>query len=230
MSGPIHPNGVCILVTEDGTIISSKLTDHFVSDQWYNNIDSSNNQNICLIDRCQFPLFDNILMSQSIKRSMCIQNAGGASNISEALSMYYMQHALGVTQFVPEMEIDYWVQSKMCDYLMCYHNENIGVSVTRAMTYPRDKPFTYEHATILLNKKLNGLIIARNCVNSRHRFFKSILHIWCVTEEAANNCELVYNNTYRNQETYSNIQIICTVSHNQYIYTNRPHTHRLIRD
>lgn len=209
----------CFNMYMDGTIITSVISDQFITRQWYNDII----EYLCTIDYCHFPSFTSIDLSETPRRSLKIQNAGGSSNISEALSIQYMHYLLGVKEFVPECEVDYWIEYKMCDYIMKYQDANIGVSVTRAMTYPFDKEFTYDHAMCLLNKKLNGLIIARNAVNPRHRFYKSILHVWCMNQIAAQNIEKAYMTFHQNdnKKVYSTIYVICTVSKNQYIFTNR---------
>jgi hypothetical protein len=205
---------------DDGTIVTSDSCDRLLAKAWCTN----DRAYLCTIDVCNLVPFDKINFSPTPQRSMEIQNAGGSSEISEALSMYYMEHQFGATGFIPEKEVDYWIEYKMCDYIMRLQRANIGVSVTRAVSYPFSHEFTAQQATALLNKKLNGLIIARNAVNLRHQFFKSILHIWCATPNAAINIkqayqDLVQQDVYR---TYSNIYVICTICQENYIYTNHP--------
>lgn len=220
---PIFCENVIVSLTHgqmyhDGTMITSDYCEHLLARSWFH----MDRDYLCTVDICNLTPFQTIQFSETPLRSMHIQNAGGSSEISEALSMYYMEHQFGAVQFVPEKEVDYWIDYKMCDYLMTLNQANIGVSVTRAVTYPFDQPFTDQLATTLLDKKLNGLIIARNAVNLRHQFFKSILHIWCYTALAATNLKKAYYRLINNDQdqTYSNIYVICTICQQKYIYTN----------
>jgi len=221
----IGKNCLSLIVTDaeiydDATIITSNFCDRLTAKSWFR----TSLEYLCTIDLCRLASFKNIKFSQSQVRSMHIQNAGGSSEISEALSMYYMEHQLGAHGFIPEKEVDYWIEYKMCDYIMVINRVNVGVSVTRAVVYPFDNTFTYQHAVSLLHKKLNGLIIARNSVNLRHRFFKSILHIWCYTPLAAINIKRAYNDLRHRDvdQTYTDIYVICTICQEKYIYTNHP--------
>lgn len=177
---------------------------------------------LCTIDLCLLPPFDKIDLAETPKRSLTIPNAGGSSEISEALSMQYMHDRFGANEFIPEKEVDYWIEYKMCDYIMVVNGVNVGVSVTRAVSYPFTNEFSYVQAASLLNKKLNGLIIARNAVNERHQFFMSILHIWCHTALAAQNLRKAYDYmiNHDTDKVYNNIYIICTICPVMYIYTN----------
>jgi hypothetical protein len=149
---------------------------------------------------------------------MVLPNAGGNSSISEALSMQYMFQKYGTCHFVAEMEIEYWILGKMCDYLLVLKDENIGVSVTRAVKYPFDIEFTYEDAEMLLHRKLFGLISARNCVSDKHAFYRSILHVWCLSYNTASYVKTAFEQL---DNTYDNISVICTICTSMYVYTNR---------
>lgn len=202
----------------DGTIIVININDLFIGRKWFRvDIDY-----LCTIDVCILPSFEKIHFSDTPLRSMHIENAGGASEISEALSMQYMENMFNATGFVPEKEVDYWIEYKMCDYIMRVNDQNIGVSVTRAVTYPFDNEFTYEHAMKLLDKKLFGLIVAQESVNTKHQFFKSILHIWCYSTTSAQNIKKAHDELRLKDIslTYDNIYVICSICHDKYIYTN----------
>lgn len=118
-------------------------------------------------------------------RSLTVENAGGKSEVSEALSMQYFHERFGASQFLLEREVEYWCVYKMVDFVCTIAKTRIGVSVTRAMGFPTPDHFDAESALHLLRKKLYGLIVARNAVDKKHRFFKSILHIFCQTPHIA---------------------------------------------
>lgn len=128
---------------------------------------------------------DNPITHPDAVRSLSVENAGGKSEVSEALSMQYFYERFGAGQFLLEREVEYWCEYKMVDFVCTIAETRIGVSVTRAMGYPTPEHFDAEAALHLLRKKLYGLIVARNAVDKKHRFFKSILHIFCQTTPIA---------------------------------------------
>ena len=204
-------------IFNDGSIILSSYQDNLITHNWKF---KKNLLYTFSIDICLFPEFNSINFIPQAKHSMEIQNAGGSSEKSEALSMQYMSNMFGAKNFIPEMEVSYWIEYKICDFLMQIKNENIGVSVTRAFNYPFNSEFTYEKALWLLNKKLYGLIIARNCISKKHKFFRSILHIWCLNMQTANTLKKAFNEIIINdtEKTYSSVYIICSICDQHCIY------------
>jgi len=180
-------------------------------------------------DMCQFPVFDKIQFPRSIKKIFDVSNAGGNSELSEALSMYYMKLRFCAKNFISEMEIEYIPhklnsgnRTQMCDYKMIVNNSNIGVSVTRAIMYPINKNISPEFAKCLLWKKLLGMVIAKRSVTPKYNFDLSIIHIWCRHAEDINiinqtYCEIAYNDIYN---LFSGIYIICSLCHSEFIYSN----------
>jgi len=154
-------------------------------------------------------------------RSMYIENAGGKSVLSEALSMQYFNQILKANNFILEMEIDYWVKWKMIDYICEINNKRIGVSVTRAMGYPDESSFTEEDAKYLLNKKINGLVLSRNCITKKHCFNKSVLHVWCQSSRIAKILKKIFmlSNNYDLPE--DSLIILLTISENDFIYSDK---------
>lgn len=217
---PIKSTNVTNLY-DDGTTIISQIKDQAIVRKWK---ESSSVTYLLTIDSCTFPNFDQIAFIDTPRRSLSIKNAGGSSEISEALSMQYMYYRFNASRFIPEMEVDYWIESKICDYLMRCNNENFGVSVTRAVSYPFTQEFSYDSAFALLNKKLYGLIVARNSISDKHMFHRSILHIWCMTAHTAHNIRKAYDEIVRQDinRTYDNVFVICTVCPHVYIYNNHP--------
>jgi len=177
------------------------------------------------MDRCEMPDFEDIRFTEAAQRSMQIPNAGGSSNISEALSMEYLKSRFDVVDFIPEMEVQYWIDACLCDFLMVLRDENVGVSVTRAVSYPFEDEFTMEHARQLLNKKLYKLLVARNAISEDQNFDRSILHVWCYSEQTAENIRRAHEEmkTLDADRTYDCVHVMCTVCNKMYIYTNKTH-------
>lgn len=133
----------------------------------------------------KYVLNDYMVVCDEGKRSISIENAGGKSDISEMYSIDYFNQKYGATGFILEKEVDYWINYKMVDFICTINGEKVGVSVTRAMGYPTSDKFTKDSAYALLHKKIYGLIVARDSVNDPQSFYKSILHIWCQSENIA---------------------------------------------
>ena len=182
-----------------------------------------------IVDSCTVPEFELIqpLLHQDAQRSLEIPNAGGSSDISEALSMQYMFHMHGATSFVAEMEVPYWLEYKICDYLMKVRGreEYVGVSVTRAVPFPFYEPYTIERARELLQRKLYGLIVAQECVREDFGFSRCILHVWCSSKQAATQILLAHQEIVESGTdeslTYDDVELICTVCTSRYLYTNK---------
>lgn len=146
------------------------------------------------MDEIQFTgSIDCTTLSDSAKKSLLVDNAGGKSAVSEAFSIYYFGWIRGATDFVFEKEVDYWISYKMVDFICTVKGKRVGVSVTRAMGFPSPNYFGYDDAVILLRKKLFGLIVARDCVMTKHSFSCSVLHVWCQTEAIANHVRDAYS-------------------------------------
>lgn len=164
-------------------------------------------------------------MCDDARRSLASPNAGGKSALSEMLSMQYMHQVYGAEDTLIEMEVEYWLEYKMVDYVCSVKGVRVGVSVTRAMTYPNPSKFHIDHARTLLNKKLYGLIVARNSVTQRHTFFKSVLHVWCQTQRIANLVKEAYEEMDVSDyglDIRGEVILLLTVCDESYIYTDRP--------
>lgn len=151
-------------------------------------------------------------------------NAGGKSVNSEAFSTNILNEIYGVSDIIPEMEVEYiWYNYKRCDYLCTIYGNRVGVSVTRAMAYPNPSYFTLDDAERLLKKKINGLLVAREGVCTKYDFKKCILHIWCQSEGIAKIIQDYYNTL--DYETRDDIIIMLTVteqsSSSQFIYYDK---------
>lgn len=157
-------------------------------------------------------------------RSVTIDNAGGKSVVSEMMSIHYFSRVFGSSATLLEMEIEYWAKYKMVDFITTVDNNRIGVSVTRAMGFPSPDDFENIDAERLINKKLFGLIVARNAVQKKHRFFRSVLHVWCQTERIASLINKAYNNIQNKDygmDIRGNVAVILTVCPEKSLYNDK---------
>jgi len=162
------------------------------------------------------------LMCTGAKRSLEIVNAGGKSEYSEALSMQYFHERFRAKKYIPEMEVRYCVNYKMCDYICSIKGTRVGVSVTRAMGFPTSARFTSTMAYCLLQKKLRGLVISRRGVCEEQSFHTSILHVFCQDEKVVEIIKNVYPLFLDEDtsDTMKDIIVILTICEQKYIYTN----------
>jgi hypothetical protein len=149
-----------------------------------------------------------------------IPNAGGSSDISEALSMQYMYNRFGAADFIAEMDVPYWIDAKKCDFMMTVGSEWIGVSVTRAIPYPFNQDYTLERATELLKRKLYGLVVAKEAIMEEYGFSKSVLHIWCYNAKCAKMIQKAHA-LLITEDSYDQVHVICTINSCPFIYTNK---------
>lgn len=130
------------------------------------------------------------LLCADAKRVLESENAGGASIISEALSVELLARAFGARLLKIEIEIVYWPShGSITDFLIELSGAPIGVSVTRALTGP-GRAFDVDTAEHLLRKKLQGVIASTQ--NSCGQWAKQILHVWAPTAVAADAIERAY--------------------------------------
>lgn len=171
-----------------------------------------------LVDLYITPSLSKLEISPDASRSLTVENAGGKSALSEMLSIDYFSRVFGAAKVALEMEVEYWIDYKMVDYVCSIEETRVGVSVTRAMGFPTPSDFTPEQAEILVGKKLNGLIIARNAVTKKHRFFRSVLHVWCQNTSIGRMVRDAYSAMEATLEIKGVMLLLITICDNPEIY------------
>lgn len=172
-------------------------------------------------DICSFCEYEQLQICRKIRKLLYVPNAGGSSELSEILSMYYMKIKFHASHFIPETKVEYLCESKICDYLMTIGKKNIGVSVTRAYCPFFNKlPETFVKS--LLYKKLIGIVVAKKYVVNANKFDLSIIHIWCKTVDDAKIINQIYKKIICDDvyNLFKQIYIICSISTTNFIYTN----------
>jgi hypothetical protein len=205
----------------DGTLIQYSQDDQPYFDQWLN---TRTMAYFLVQETCLLPTFDKLQLTDSIKVFLNVNNAGGSSEISEIVSMYYMQKRYGATHFIPEMSVQYDTESKICDYLMNINGYKIGVSVTRAILYPFERPINETFTTSLLYRKMTGILLAKRSVAPEHAFHHSMIHIWCRSQSDIDMIKTSYQKIIDQDyyDLYKGIYIFCSLCVTDFIYTNKP--------
>ncbi len=117
-------------------------------------------------------------LTEAGKRMVCTPNAGGSSLLSEVFSIEVLARCELATMLATETEVVYDpAGSKKTDILVEMDGVKIGVSVTRAVGFPFDAPYTVEQAKGLLEKKLAAINESSANVVAAQKWEKQILHV-----------------------------------------------------
>lgn len=104
--------------------------------------------------------------------------AGGSSGLSEAFAFEVLSRCEGASLVKSETEIVYDpVTSKKTDILVEIDGHKIGVSVTRAVGFPRDAPYTVDNALPLIQRKFGDILESSANVVAGDAWVKQVLHV-----------------------------------------------------
>jgi len=104
-------------------------------------------------------------------------NAGGSSLESEIFSLEVLTRCEGASLVKTETEVIYDVSGSITDILVEIDGMKVGVSVTRAVGFPRDAVYTEATASALLTRKLTDIQESSANVSAGDRWVKQILHV-----------------------------------------------------
>ena len=223
---PRNKSALCISLFSDGSVhkipinhimkITRSISDPYVEYEYKISV---------LKDYLELVDHSEIRLGEDASRALTTNNAGGASEYSEAMSIHYFENVFDAKDFVLENDVKYWQDYKMVDYICTIKDQKIGVSVTRAMGYPCSFSFNKKDAKILLDKKIHGLVVSCDLVITKHSFNKSILHIWCQNERIASLMKKVYREELKldsmDLKVLCDVIVILTICNDKNIYTNR---------
>ncbi|MFH1530610.1 MAG: hypothetical protein ABIK09_07740 [Pseudomonadota bacterium] len=113
-------------------------------------------------------------------------NAGGSSIYSEIFAYEILYRCELAVLLKTEMEVEYQIpDSQITDLLVEIDGSRIGVSVTRAVGWPRDAAWTTDQAVVLLEKKLKGIQDSSAAVAPSDAWTKQILHVIAYADQHA---------------------------------------------
>jgi hypothetical protein len=120
-------------------------------------------------------------------------NAGGSSIHSEIFAYEVLLRCELAELMKTETEILYLdAGGKITDLLVFLDERRVGVSVTRAVGWPKDDPYTEEKASELLEKKLQGVLDSTSNVDAEDAWARQILHILAYGDEHAASLEAAW--------------------------------------
>ena len=103
-------------------------------------------------------------------------NAGGSSLYSEVFAYEWLARCEAATLIKTETEVAYDIAtSKKIDLLVGIDGRKVGVSVTRAVTFPFGQPYTLAAATTLFDRKLDDIQLATAHAVAADRWSKQML-------------------------------------------------------
>ncbi len=120
--------------------------------------------------------FDPMSLSEQARTVYEAGNGGGSSSASEAVAFEVLHRGEGAELLKLEADIAYDVAGKMVDYVVMVGAISLGVSVTRAYSFP-DGTIDEVAATELLLNKLADLTQAAANVTPSDAWDKGLLHV-----------------------------------------------------
>ncbi len=121
-------------------------------------------------------------------------NAGGNSLLSEVFSYEVLARCEGALLLKTETEITYQnAMGKITDLLVEIDGLKIGVSVTRALAFPFDDPYTEAQASTLLSGKLSDVQASSANVTLADAWTKQILHVIAYSPMHADSLRAAYD-------------------------------------
>jgi hypothetical protein len=114
-------------------------------------------------------------------------NAGGSSLLSEVFAFEVLHRCEAAALLKTETEVVYQVAEPgaITDLLVSVGGTKLGVSVTRAVAFPFDAPYTVDQARALLEDKLADILESSALVAPEDAWEKHILHVVAYAPEHA---------------------------------------------
>ncbi len=147
-------------------------------------------------------------------------NAGGSSGLSEIFAYEQLARCEEATFLKTETEIVYDTAGKITDLEVSIDGHKIGVSVTRAQSFPLGEPYTLGAATTLLTRKLQDIQASTANVSAADKWDKQILAILAYDDQAADTMAEAW--MMEAPATQADTIVILTVTggDDTFIYTN----------
>jgi hypothetical protein len=148
-------------------------------------------------------------------------NAGGSSGFSEIFAFEELASCETASLLHTETEITYDTVGKITDLEVTLGGEKIGVSVTRAQTYPLGTPYTVSAANTLLTKKLGDIKMSTANVSDADQWRKQILAILAWDTQAADTFAQAWAMVDASVKADTLVVITTTEGDDTFIYTNQ---------
>ena len=147
-------------------------------------------------------------------------NAGGSSVYSELFAFEWLARCEQAELIKTENEIVYDVDGKKADLLVAIAGRKVGVSVTRAMTFPFGNPYTPAAATSLFERKLDDIQLATAQVSAGDRWSKQMLAVLAFDAQHAEVAMAAWNGLDAETRDDTLLVVAVTSGDDLFIYTD----------
>lgn len=147
-------------------------------------------------------------------------NAGGSSGFSEIFAYEELARCELATFLKSETEIVYDTAGKITDLEVEIDGHKIGVSVTRAQTYPLGQPYPLSTATTLISRKLTDIQASTANVSAQDRWDKQVLAVLAYDDATAAVVEQAWNGLDAGVKANTIVVVTTTGGDDTFIYTN----------
>jgi hypothetical protein len=163
---------------------------------------------------------DRPLLTPGGQTLIATPNAGGSSWYSEVFAYEEIARCEMASLLKTETQITYDVTGKITDMLITLDGEKIGVSVTRAQTYPLGTPYQLSAAQTLLTKKLEDIKTSSANVSAADRWRKQVLAVLAWDAAAADVMEQAWTGLDASVKADTIVVLTTTDGDDTFIYTN----------
>jgi hypothetical protein len=147
-------------------------------------------------------------------------NAGGSSGFSEIFAYEELARCELAELLKTETEIVYAQPGKITDLEAMIGGHKIGVSVTRAQTYPLGEPYPLDTATQLISRKLTDIQTSTANVSAADRWDKQILAVLAWDDQAADTVAQAWGALDATVKADTLVVVTSTAGDDTFIYTN----------
>jgi hypothetical protein len=163
---------------------------------------------------------DRPLLTEGGQRLAATPNAGGSSGLSEVFAYEQLARCEGATLLHTETEISYDGTGKITDMEVLLDAHKIGVSVTRAQTYPLGQPYPLDTAMMLISRKLTDIQASTAHVSAQDRWDKQILAVLAYDGQAADTVAQAWGSLDAATKADTIVVVTTTDGADLFIYTN----------
>lgn len=164
---------------------------------------------------------DLVRLSAGAQEILAEGTVGGSSEYSEAIAFEVLHRCEGAALLASESEILYDdPMGTRTDLLVELDGHRVGVSVTRAMGFPRDAPYPVEQALTLLERKLEDILASTANVADAHLWVKQVLHVVAYSPMHAESMRMAWDMVDAATRADTILWITVTDGEDAFIYDN----------
>jgi hypothetical protein len=163
---------------------------------------------------------DRPLLTPGGQRLAATPNAGGSSGLSEIFAYEQLARCEGADLMHTETEIMYDGTGKITDMEVSIDGHKIGVSVTRAQTYPLGQTYPLDTASMLISRKLTDIQSSSAHVSAADHWDKQILSVLAYDAPTADTVVQAWQGLDPSVKADTIVVVTQTDGDDTFIYTN----------